>query len=115
MTQCLFSIRTISRSNSTVVVSVSCEKLARGQKMEAVVIETAAMSNEHRFMCAQLRRRNDLEREGKGVQPVVTPELSPGAVASGFRHQALESHIGTAAQLFQIGGPDVAFEGLMPK
>src|SRR5260370_14099084 len=85
ITQWLFRMRTISRSNSTVVVSVSWESAAMGQKIAAAAASTATASTTIRGIVALLRLGDDVEREGERVQLVVAAELRPGAVAARLR------------------------------
>src|SRR6185436_18680517 len=94
ITQWLLRILTISRSKRTVVFTVSCGDAGRAANTSA----SAASANP-----ALTLRRNDIEGDRERVEPVVATELRPGAVPPGLRHQALERHVGSAAQLLQIG------------
>src|SRR5262245_39014990 len=49
-----------------------------------------------------LFRCDHIERKCKRINLVVPPELSPGAIQAGLRHQPFESHIWTATQFFKI-------------
>src|SRR2546423_1025591 len=106
-------MRTISRSKRTVVVRVSWPNAA----MEYIRATLATAGNNHRdtvtqrdrVLCASVSlwllpvvSRVHIEGKCECVNFIVSPELRPGAVETGFRHQAFECHIGAAAQFFEI-------------
>src|SRR6185295_14094984 len=102
MTQRLFSTCTISRSNRTVVVSVSCESTGPHQIIAIVAARMAAIARNFVFTSELLHGFADTKRESKRMDLVVPPELCPGAVHARFRHQTLERDVRSSAQFFQI-------------
>src|SRR5277367_3258977 len=91
-------MRTISRSNSTVVVRVSCGNAGQGiTRSNVPSAQTAPPAT------AWLSRRRDIERICEGADLVVPPELSPGAVFSRLRHQTFKGDFRSATDLFQVG------------
>src|SRR5437016_14471141 len=84
-------MRTISRSKSTVVVRVSCERA------------TGPSAKTNTAISASLFRSNHIERKCERMNLVVAAELRPGAVASGLRHEAFKRDLRAAAQFLEIG------------
>ena len=93
-------IRTISRSNSTVVV----ERPMRLHRAAATTTtQRNAQSQEPRAESPLAHRSRTSNVVANVWTRVVAAELRPGAIAAGLRHQAVEDHLGTAAQLLEIG------------
>src|SRR5438270_13430048 len=87
MTQWLLSTRTISRSNSTVVFTVSCGEAERGQETPITRATTMSKTSSRGNIALLLRADHDVERGAERVESVVPAELGPGAISSGLRHQ----------------------------
>src|SRR2546422_1657350 len=102
-------MRTISRSKRTVVVRVSWERVVNEtHRHKGTKAQRRANKNfEWRAfvpacLCVfVLFRSHHIEGKCKCVDLVVSAKLRPGAVASGFRHQAFEGHIRAAAQFLE--------------
>src|SRR5580765_5457218 len=107
MTQWLLRTLTISRSNRTVVVTVSCVDTGRVPARAMATATDVATTRARRAIALLLRGRNDAdhaaEREAERVELVATTELGPCAIASRLRHQPLERDVRTAAQRLEIG------------
>src|SRR5260221_2220847 len=99
MTQCLFRMLTISRSNSTVVATVPCGDAVRDQQTAAASTTTPKKTDRDfvPLLCC-----DDIEGEGEGMNAIAPAKLRPRPVPSRLRHQALERHIGPAAQCFEV-------------
>src|SRR5262249_43635963 len=102
-------MRTISRSNRTVVVRVSCadaiEVTQRHRDTKAqrrAKNDLKSRASVPSCLCASVLFGNHIERKGKRVDLVVSPELRPGPVWTGLRHQTFERHIRTAAKFLEI-------------
>src|SRR5205814_469316 len=94
---------TISRSNRTVVLTVSCVDTRRVPATAMATATDIAMTSARRAIALLLRGRHDVECDAERVQLVAPTDLRPCAIASGLRHQPLERDVGTAAQLLEIG------------
>src|SRR4029077_6210127 len=102
MTQWLLRALTISLSNRTVVLTVSCVDTRRVPAIAMATATDVATTTARRAIALLLRGRNDVERDAERMELVATTELRPCAIASGLRHQPLERDVGTAAQRLEI-------------
>src|SRR5262245_27364891 len=113
MTQCLLRMRTISRSKRTVVVRVSWDRAEYGMKRQQLSARTNKSpsfgvsrhplpAGEGLLRLFPLFRSRHIECKSKRVDLVVSPELCPGAIASGLGHQTFKGNVRPTAQFLQV-------------